>query len=294
MLVGTLEREGDERALMLLQLMDAIHRPAIELIVAGHLEHPVAEALLSMYDLVPMDEHLQVEEALDEIRPYIESHGGGLDLLDVEPDTGIVHVRMHGSCHGCAGSAITLRRGVEEKLRERLEWFTEVVAHEPDDAVEGENGVAPENGIGARLLQIEHFNAGLTAGASEGAPANGGGGSSEMLQIEGLKRPVFADVGKLADLPPGTTKAVDVGGHSILLVNIEGEPYAFRNVCPVDGRSELDGGRITGAVLVCPWHNCAYDARSGKRADDEPGQAALAVVPVAVRDGVLQVAANIA
>ncbi len=299
-LVGTLERDGDERALMLLQLMDAVHRPALELIVAGDLDHPVAQAVLSMYDLAPVEEELQVEEALDEIRPYIESHGGGLDLLDVDVEEGIVHVRMHGSCHGCAASAVTLRRGVEEKLRERLDWFTEVVAHDPDgaEAVPG----AGESGIGARLLQIEHHNPGLTNGPIEvtpfeSAPSNGapaGGATSEVLQIEGMKRPVFEEVGKLADLAPGTTMAVDVGEHSILLINIEGEPYAFRNVCPVDGRNALDGGRITGSVLVCPWHNCAYDARSGKRVDDEPGQSSLAVVPIAVRDGVLQVAANVA
>ncbi|MDQ3095821.1 MAG: NifU family protein, partial [Actinomycetota bacterium] len=109
-LVGTLERDGDERALLLLQLIDAVHRPALELIAAGDREHPVAQALLAMYDLVALDERMEVEEALDEIRPYIESHGGGLELLDVED--GVVHVRMSGSCNGCAGSAITLQRGV--------------------------------------------------------------------------------------------------------------------------------------------------------------------------------------
>jgi hypothetical protein len=82
-LVGTLERDGDERALLLLQLMDAIHRPALELLLAGEPDHPVAAAVLAMYELVPLDERTQIEEALDEIRPYIESHGGGLDLLDV-------------------------------------------------------------------------------------------------------------------------------------------------------------------------------------------------------------------
>ena len=116
-LVATLERDGDERALLLLQLIDAIHRPGIELIAAGDHDHPTAKALLSMYDLVPLDDQIAVEEALDEIRPYIESHGGGLELLDV--DDGVVHVRMSGAFNGCAGSAITLRRGVEEILRER-------------------------------------------------------------------------------------------------------------------------------------------------------------------------------
>ena len=296
LLVDTLERDGDERALMLLQLMDAVHRPALELIVAGELDHPVAHAVLSMYELTPVEEYLQAEEALDEIRPYIESHGGGLDLLDVEVETGIVHVRMHGSCHGCAGSAITLRRGVEEKLRERLDWFTEVKAHELEPEAGGQ-GDPPENGIAARLLQIEHYNSDLQTAAPDVSSANGAG--SELLQIEGLKRlenaarPVFVEVGALADLPPSTSKAVDVDGHSILLVNVGGEPYAFRNVSPVDGRSEIHGGHVTGSVIVDPWYNGAYDARSGKRVDGEPGDP-LAVVPIAVRDGMLQVAATIA
>ena len=71
-LVATLERDEDERALMLLQLMDAIHRPAIELILKGELDHPVAEAVLAMYGLVELDARLEAEEALAEIRPYIE------------------------------------------------------------------------------------------------------------------------------------------------------------------------------------------------------------------------------
>jgi Fe-S cluster biogenesis protein NfuA/nitrite reductase/ring-hydroxylating ferredoxin subunit len=272
-LIETLEREDDQRALMLLQLVDAVHRPGIELIAAGDMEHPVARALLAMYDLAPVDERIQVEEALDEIRPYIESHGGELELLDVED--GVVHVRMSGACHGCAGSAMTLRRGIEEKLRERFAGFREIVAHEPE-APNGSNG-----GAGLPVLQIEH---------------SGGGGGSELLQIGGLRRPVFEDAGALSDLAPGDMKVVEVAGVSILLVNVEGEPYAFKNGCAVDIERPmpLDGARLTGKVIVCPWHNCAYDARSGRRVDDRPDDPALAVVPVAVRDGVLQVAVNAA
>lgn len=257
-LVGTLEREGDERALMLLELIDAIHRPGLELIAAGDRDHPFAQALLAMYDLAPLDERIEVEEALDEVRPYIESHGGGLKLLDVE--AGVVHVEMSGACNGCAGSAITLQRGVEEILRERYEGFKEVVAHTPEGAEEQDGNGAP-------------------------AP--------QLLQIEGLHKPVFEEVAKLADLPPGEITAVEADGRSVLLTNIEGEAYAFANVCPVDDRSPLDGGRLAGTALVCPWHNCAYDARSGKRVDDRPQDPGLAVIPVAIRSGAIEVAVNV-
>jgi len=259
-LVDTLERDGDERALMLLQLMDAVHRPGLELIVAGDHDDPIAQALLSMYDLVPLGDQIEVEEALDEIRPYIESHGGGLELLDVED--GVVHVRMSGACNGCAGSAITLRRGVEEILRERYEGFKEVVSHAPEEGAEESND-------------------------------NGASGPT-LLQIEDLRKPVFQEVAKLADLAPGEITAVEVDdGKSILIVNIQNEVYAFWNVCPVDGRSPLDGGRLAGTALVCPWHNCAYDARSGKRIDDRAEDPGLAVVPVAVSNGAIEVAVNV-
>lgn len=268
-LIGTLEREGDDRALLLLDLIDAIHRPAIELIANGELDHPVALAVLSMYDLVEIDEHIQVEEALDQVRPYIESHGGGLELIEV--DDGVVHVRLSGSCSGCAASAMTLRRGVEETLRENYENFKEVVAHEPEEAE-----AAEKNGGkgGPQLLQIE--------------------GLSGPPPTEGLKRPVFVDAGSLEDLAPGEMKAVDVDGTSVLLLNVKGEPYAFKNHCALEARLPLDGGRLAGTALVCPWHNCAYDARTGRRVDNDTDAPSLAVVPVAVRDGALQVAVNVA
>ena len=268
-LIGTLERENDERAMLLLELIDAIHRPAIELIANGELEHPIAMAVLSMYDLVELDEQIQVEEALDNVRPYIESHGGGLELLEV--DDGIVHVRLSGSCSGCAASAMTLRRGVEESLRQHYDNFKEVVAHE----IEEEETAAQNGGKGGpQLLQIE--------------------GLSAPPPTEGLRRPVFVEAGKLEELATGEMKAVDVDGTSVLILNVQGEPYAFKNHCALEARLPLDGGRLTGSALICPWHNCAYDARSGKRIDNEPDAPSLAVVPVAIRDGVLQVAVNVA
>jgi Fe-S cluster biogenesis protein NfuA/nitrite reductase/ring-hydroxylating ferredoxin subunit len=313
-LVETLEREGDERALVLLQLMDAVHRPGLELIVEGQLEHPVAQALLSMYDLAPVDQYIEAEEALDEIRPYIESHGGSLELVDVED--GVVSVRMAGSCHGCAASAMTLRRGIEEKLRERLPWFKEVVALEPEEgeAEAADGGFAlpmhESSGSAAPTLPMAPAADGsgitvpmhqLKALVRENAPenvdqeANGGATADELARVAQLRRPVFVDVGAFEDLPPGTMKAVEVEGRSVLVINVDGEPYAVANVCPAQGaRLPLDGGKLSGPVLVCPWHNCAYDVRSGKRVDDAPDEPSLAVVPIAVTDGELRVAANVA
>ena len=245
-LVETLEREGDERALLLLELIDAIHRPALARLAEGDVGHPLAQALLAMYDLAPADDLVLVDEALDEVRPYVESHGGEIELLSVEGGT--VHLRLSGACAGCAGSAITLRRGVEEALRAHWPGFRELVAHEPE---------------GANLVQLE----------------------------DRLRRPVFVEVGSAQDTAPGELRAVDVEGVQVVLANVNGEIYAFRDACAVDGMP-LSGGRLTDTVLVCPWHNCAFDARSGKRLD-EPSEQGLASVPIALRDGTLQVAVNV-
>jgi len=247
-LVQTLEREGDERALLLLDLVDAIHRPALELIARGETDHPLARTLLAMYDLVPVDDAVLAEEALDSVRPYVESHGGRVELVGVAD--GVVTVRMSGSCQGCAASAMTLRRGIEQALREHYPGFREVVAQEPEEPA------------GAKLLQIED-----------------------------LRRPVFEEAGPTGE--PGELRCIEGDGVSVLLANVAGEVYAFRNGCPVDGLP-LESGRLTrDGVLVCPWHNCAYDARSGKRID-EPTEAGLPVVPVAIEDGSVRVAVNVA
>ena len=247
-LVATLERDGDERALMALELVDAIHRPALERIAAGELDHPQARAVLAMYDLAPVDDRTLVEEALDEVRPYVESHGGSVELISVSD--GAVRVRMSGSCVGCAASAMTLRRGIEGALRERYPGFREVIAE-------------------------------------EGEPA-----ASPLLPIENLRAPVFEPAGSVDLVAAGELRAVEVDGTSVLLANVGSEVYGFRNRCPVDG-NPLEGGRLDGSVLVCPWHNCAYDARTGKRVDAEDGDG-LAPVPIALRDGAIEVAVNVA
>jgi Fe-S cluster biogenesis protein NfuA/nitrite reductase/ring-hydroxylating ferredoxin subunit len=249
-LVETLEREEDERALLLLQLVDAIHRPALERIAAGDSDHPIARALMQMYDIASPDDEVLVEEALDEVRPYIHSHGGQVELLEVSD--GVVSLRMSGSCAGCAASAMTLKRGVEEALRKHYPGFKEIVAEE-----------------------------------SEGAQA------PQLLQIENMRRPVFVDAAEASTLDPGEVTSTTLDGIELLIVNHDGEIYALRDGCPIDGRT-LGGARLTAeGVLVCPWHNCAFDVRTGARVDGEADDG-LKVVPVAVGNGTVQVAVNVA
>ncbi|NJL89182.1 MAG: NifU family protein [Coleofasciculaceae cyanobacterium SM2_1_6] len=65
-----------------------------------------------------------VETVLDELRPYLMSDGGNVEV--VELDGPVVKVRMQGACGSCPSSMMTLKMGIERRLREFIPEITEV------------------------------------------------------------------------------------------------------------------------------------------------------------------------
>ncbi|AUC82602.1 NifU family protein [Lacinutrix sp. Bg11-31] len=59
---------------------------------------------------------LNVEKALDEIRPFLQSDGGDISLLSIEDDK-IVKVQLEGACVGCSVNQMTLKSGVEMTIK---------------------------------------------------------------------------------------------------------------------------------------------------------------------------------
>jgi Fe-S cluster biogenesis protein NfuA len=76
---------------------------------------PVIAHLLIAHAIHPDSLLDRVERALEEIRPYLHSHGGEIELLGIEGDH--ARLRLQGSCNGCASSAETLRGRVESAVR---------------------------------------------------------------------------------------------------------------------------------------------------------------------------------
>ena len=70
----------------------------------------------------------RVEQALDLIRPSLQSDGGNVELVDVDEAAGIVKVKLVGACGSCPMSQLTLRMGVEAVLKEQIPEVKEVVA----------------------------------------------------------------------------------------------------------------------------------------------------------------------
>jgi Fe-S cluster biogenesis protein NfuA len=68
----------------------------------------------------------EIESALNSIRPSLQSHGGDVELVEVNGS--VVKVRLTGACGGCPMAAITLRDGVERALKEAVPEITEVLA----------------------------------------------------------------------------------------------------------------------------------------------------------------------
>ena len=68
----------------------------------------------------------QVQEVLNMIRPSLQADGGDVELVDVKD--GIVSVRLKGACAGCPMSTMTLKKGIERFLKEKISAVKEVVA----------------------------------------------------------------------------------------------------------------------------------------------------------------------
>jgi Fe-S cluster biogenesis protein NfuA/nitrite reductase/ring-hydroxylating ferredoxin subunit len=96
--------------------------------------------LLLLHGLHPVALEDRVRGALDEVRPYLESHGGDVALLGIED--GVVRLALRGSCDGCASSAATLKLAIEDAIHKAAPDVEEVVA-------EGASAPPPQ------LLQIE-------------------------------------------------------------------------------------------------------------------------------------------
>lgn len=250
------DRTRDE-VFALLDGIDTLHRHALGRLMerltalggagltAQVTQDPLVQTLLEMYDLTAADEREQVEQALQSVYPYIESHGGHLELLGVE--AGSVRVRLSGSCGDCPGSSGTLTRVVETALREGFPGFRALVAEQPIPAPP----------------------------------------TPTLATQRALRRPRWVTVGRVDDLMPGELRAVWPEGASLLLARLGDEFYAYQNGCPPGSPLTLHTGHLEGTTLVCPWHGCRYDIRTGKRLD---GEGKLEVLPVAVRDGEIKIA----
>ena len=66
-----------------------------------------------------------VEKVLDELRPFLLADGGNVEVVEI--DGPVVKVRLQGACGSCPSSTMTLKMGIERKIREMIPEVSEVV-----------------------------------------------------------------------------------------------------------------------------------------------------------------------
>jgi Fe-S cluster biogenesis protein NfuA len=237
-LVGSLvELYGDGLGHIVAVLADA--GPQGHALLAKLTEDPLVESLLLLHDLHPLDVDARVQQALDQVRPYLGSHAGGVEYLGVSD--GVARLRLEGSCHGCPSSTVTVRLAIEDAVKNAAPEVTEV-------AVEG---MTEPPAPSLAVLQIGRRPDDLAAGATD---ANTDGNWVTLPSIgPPSSRPVSASV----------------GGIAVLVCAVRGTLYAYRDACASCG-SSMATGQLDREVLTCACGS-RYDVRAAGRGMDDPG-----------------------
>ena len=136
-LLGDLDERATEAVRGLVELYgEALRRITERTQLDQLVEDELITHLLLVHDLHPVDVETRVRRALDDVRPYLGSHGGDVELLAVEE--GVARVRLEGTCNGCPSSAVTLRNAIEEAIMRaapELERVDAEGAEEPQPAL---------------------------------------------------------------------------------------------------------------------------------------------------------------
>jgi Fe-S cluster biogenesis protein NfuA/nitrite reductase/ring-hydroxylating ferredoxin subunit len=213
----------------------------------------LAASLLLVHGLHPHDVHRRVSDALDRVRPYLGSHGGDVDLLEIDGDT--VRLAFAGSCKSCPSSAVTLELAVEDAVRAAAPEVSsiEVVTASPSSST---SPVIPTESL------LAHVH-------------SGGRGATTWHPLP-----------ELEELRPGEVGGFLVAGATVVGCRVGEALFAYRDHCPVCDDT-LAGAALHDALLVCPRCHIRFDV---VRAGVGPGAAHLEPLPLLPRDGVLSVA----
>lgn len=233
-------------------------------------EDPLVRSLMVLHGLHPVTADARIERALEEVRPYLGSHAGGVEYLGLDEE-GVARLRLEGSCSGCPSSTVTVRMAIEKAI---LDAAPEVAAVEVEGMIEEP---APA------LLQIAPLGSGngaVAAGSAEPAvPASAepAAPARQWRTLEGLP-----------PLLPGEVRGFEVEGASLLLCSARGTLYAYRNGCPGCG-SSLEGARLDDVELACPSCSAGFDVRLAGRPLGDDG-ARLEPLPLLPEGGGWKVA----
>jgi Fe-S cluster biogenesis protein NfuA/nitrite reductase/ring-hydroxylating ferredoxin subunit len=229
----------------------------------------LVRTLLILHGLHPSDLDTRIREAIEKVRPYLKSHGGGVEVLGID-DEGVLMLRLQGSCEGCPSSTLTVKLALERAIREAAPEITAVKAEGVEERDPAAQGAGPAAGGG--LLQIQRRPGAPAPAAAPEAP------SDEWAELSA----------EVAGVEPGRLARLDLQGAPIVVCRVGESLYAYRDVCPACS-SAIAGGRLEGSTLACPGCERTYDVRLAGRCLDYAGLH-LDPLPLLAENGTVRVA----
>lgn len=228
-------------ALALKSSIEALHREALRRLIRALKDDPAAGAklrealadqvvlgVLNYHGLLRQPLNTRLESALAEVRPFMQSHGGNVELVAVKPpDT--VEIRLVGSCHGCPASSQTLTEGVEKAIRERCPEIIHIN--------QVSKGIPEVERNGQQLYFISPFATGAASG--------------------------WVETCQLADIPAGNILERTVKDRSVLLYREGDEVSCVDNACAHLGMP-LEMGEVAEGVITCAYHGFRYQLATGE------------------------------
>jgi Fe-S cluster biogenesis protein NfuA len=131
----TMYGEGLARILQLVKNAGAEGEKVREALLADKL----VSGLLLIHGLHPVSLEARLRGALDKIRPYLRSHGGDVELLNLQDD--VARLRLQGTCKSCPSSSVTLelavRRVIEEACPDLAGFEVEELSPHPEQPAPG-------------------------------------------------------------------------------------------------------------------------------------------------------------
>jgi Fe-S cluster biogenesis protein NfuA/nitrite reductase/ring-hydroxylating ferredoxin subunit len=216
--------------------------------------------LMLIHDLFPVPVEQRVAEALERVRPYMDSHGGDVELLGVRD--GVAYLRLEGSCRSCAASSATLELAVRQALEEAA---PDLVGMEVEGVAEPAGAASETTGAVLPMAMVT---------PSGPAPA-------------AIAVPSWYEVDAGAVPLPGGLVGTRVAGAALVIADVEGTLLAYQNACAGCGGA-LDRGALNGGELACPACGRAFLLPQAGRSTD--GALQLDPVPLLRDDEGVRVA----
>ena len=237
-----------------------------EQVASGLAEDPLVATLLLIHDLHPVPLEDRVQAALESVRPYMESHGGNVELLSLED--GVARLHLRGSCSDCSASSVTLELAIKQAL---------------EDSAPDLLGLEVE-GVAAQVTGVE-----LPMADGNGAGTPG----SELPVIQAgsapaARGPVWHELASADELAPDSMQALTVAGTALVLANVEGTLLAYRDVCAGCSEPLHDGELVAGALSCRHCGRSFFLPRAGRSIDGDRLQ--LEPVPLLREQGRAKVA----